>query len=636
MSAEFNYDVFLSHNSKDKPKVHRLAKRLKDAGVKVWLDDWGIQAGDLISMKVDEGLEQSRVLLLCISPEALASGWVALERSTAVHRDPANSGRRFIPVLLSDCVLPATIRRYKYLDYREESERAFNDILKTCRLLDSNYQCSEEVEHKSLLTEARPSKSIQALVQCSNTILNILMRWGFFQRSAVVLLKTDCQAEVIHSSFVRTNDVGRTAAIRAKKTIPSRVWVRLNWLSFSSSGAEPSEIIQALTQSGAVSFNEHTYLKDGNARLGLVVDGLPDLSPGTIAQLQMWLNTVRTCFPTWEPLVVLKHAMPEAAATKAVRALSGTVECLGTVTDFNSDPTKIVPDRPVGPLPSDGIGALLSLAWRSSRPGDLERTAATRLLPWLEEAPEMIPVPLHAGGVVGQLEAMDPEAAKDLAKALCAWLIGYQPRLAAPIFRALGGASAKTLAVVAASAATDQPLLLDAWIEGVSKGRRSEVMDELGAQFPRAGGVAAAAWLRGVLRGQLADEAACRQWIRSGCPSLAPVAEAVLPGNNPKALLALLRSNAPAGHFHWLAQIAPWLDIPLKEVDTGTRQRPEFWALVQSLPVDSRYLESVLSLPANELLILGCDCTGADGPPPRPANKAHAALLRQESLLSLP
>ena len=26
-------------------------------------------------------------LLLCISPAALASGWVALERSTAVHRE---------------------------------------------------------------------------------------------------------------------------------------------------------------------------------------------------------------------------------------------------------------------------------------------------------------------------------------------------------------------------------------------------------------------------------------------------------------------------------------------------------------------------------------------------------------------
>jgi hypothetical protein len=113
MAEPFKFDVFLSHNHADKPRVRRLAQRLKAAGVRVWLDDWVIQAGDIIALKVDEGLEQSRVLLLCISPAALASGWVALERSTAVHRDPANAGRRFIPLLPGDCDLPDTLRRYK-------------------------------------------------------------------------------------------------------------------------------------------------------------------------------------------------------------------------------------------------------------------------------------------------------------------------------------------------------------------------------------------------------------------------------------------------------------------------------------------------------------------------------------------
>ena len=40
-----------------------------------------------------------------------ASGWVALERSTAIHRDPANARRRFIPLLPGDCALPDTLRR---------------------------------------------------------------------------------------------------------------------------------------------------------------------------------------------------------------------------------------------------------------------------------------------------------------------------------------------------------------------------------------------------------------------------------------------------------------------------------------------------------------------------------------------
>lgn len=133
MPDEFSYDVFLSHNAQDKPRVRRLAERLKQAGLRVWFDEWNIRSGDIIALKVDEGLEQSRVLLLCISPNALASGWVALERSTAIHRDPANEGRRFIPLLLADCDLPDTLRRYKYVDWRKQTDAGIEELVIACR-----------------------------------------------------------------------------------------------------------------------------------------------------------------------------------------------------------------------------------------------------------------------------------------------------------------------------------------------------------------------------------------------------------------------------------------------------------------------------------------------------------------------
>lgn len=153
MSGEFKYDVFLSHNANDKPQVRRLAERLEAAGLRVWLDESVIKPGDIIALKVDEGLEQSRVLLLCISPAALASGWVALERSTAVHRDPSNAGRRFIPLLLGDCDLPDTLRRYKYVDFREESEGAFAEVLAACR-----EEAAAVTPHLSVTPKKGPAK----------------------------------------------------------------------------------------------------------------------------------------------------------------------------------------------------------------------------------------------------------------------------------------------------------------------------------------------------------------------------------------------------------------------------------------------------------------------------------------------
>jgi WD40 repeat protein len=129
----FQYDVFLSHNSQDKPRVRKLAERLRDAGLRVWFDEWVIWPGDDIYLAIERGLEAARVQVLCLSPAALGSEWVVLERSTVLFRDPTNAGRRFIPLLLEDCELPDTLRRYKYVDFREEAKTALEELLTACQ-----------------------------------------------------------------------------------------------------------------------------------------------------------------------------------------------------------------------------------------------------------------------------------------------------------------------------------------------------------------------------------------------------------------------------------------------------------------------------------------------------------------------
>lgn len=131
---QFSYDVFLSHNSQDKPRVLELAEQMRAAGLRVWFDDWVIKAGDDIYLAIERGLESSRTLILCMSPNAFGSDWVGLERSTVLFRDPSNADRRFIPLLLADCELPDTLRRFKYVDYRAESEAAFAELMAVCGL----------------------------------------------------------------------------------------------------------------------------------------------------------------------------------------------------------------------------------------------------------------------------------------------------------------------------------------------------------------------------------------------------------------------------------------------------------------------------------------------------------------------
>jgi WD40 repeat protein len=133
MPESFAYDVFLSHSSKDKPAVREVARRLKADGLRVWLDEWVIQPGDMIGLKVEQGLEQSWTLVLVMSANAFASEWVTLERHTALFRDPTNTRRRFIPLRLDDAEIKDALKQFAYVDWRQKAEEQYARLLTACR-----------------------------------------------------------------------------------------------------------------------------------------------------------------------------------------------------------------------------------------------------------------------------------------------------------------------------------------------------------------------------------------------------------------------------------------------------------------------------------------------------------------------
>jgi hypothetical protein len=117
MPDEFSYDVFLSHSAKDKVVVRPLAERLRMDGMKVWFDEWVLKPGDSIPSKVEEGLERSRVLVLCMSANAFGSDWAQLESGTFRFRDPLNKERRFLPLRLDDAPIKGSLAQLLYIKW---------------------------------------------------------------------------------------------------------------------------------------------------------------------------------------------------------------------------------------------------------------------------------------------------------------------------------------------------------------------------------------------------------------------------------------------------------------------------------------------------------------------------------------
>jgi WD40 repeat protein len=160
MTDKFQYDVFLSYNSKDKERVRHLADRLHKAGLHVWFDEWILKPGDDIYLTIEHGLEASRTLILCMTSNAFDSDWVKLERSTVMFHDPANKSRCFIPLLLSDCNIPDTLKRLIYVDFREGSKDAFQQLVSTCKAeqSESTVKVRCKREKKALLKKESEEK----------------------------------------------------------------------------------------------------------------------------------------------------------------------------------------------------------------------------------------------------------------------------------------------------------------------------------------------------------------------------------------------------------------------------------------------------------------------------------------------
>ena len=132
MSSEFQFDVFLNHSHEDRASVRSLAKRLRRDELHVWFDEWGIKPGDSISAKTEEGIEHSRVLMLCLSASGFGYGW-EWWATRPVFSDQLNTGRRLIPLRVDDSPSPEELRQLAYVDRRRKSDDQYAALLAACR-----------------------------------------------------------------------------------------------------------------------------------------------------------------------------------------------------------------------------------------------------------------------------------------------------------------------------------------------------------------------------------------------------------------------------------------------------------------------------------------------------------------------
>jgi WD40 repeat protein len=131
------FDVFLSHNSRDKPVVERIAEKLKRAEIEPWLDKWCLTPAGDWQEELAQGLRASTACAVFIGSSGIGS-WEDLEYKLATDRMAKDRAFRVFLVLLpglpepfDTSTLPPFLSTRTWIDLRKgiEDKRGFQSLI---------------------------------------------------------------------------------------------------------------------------------------------------------------------------------------------------------------------------------------------------------------------------------------------------------------------------------------------------------------------------------------------------------------------------------------------------------------------------------------------------------------------------
>ncbi|MBK8024968.1 MAG: TIR domain-containing protein [Chloroflexi bacterium] len=106
-------DIFVSYSRRDWTEfVEPLVERLRHNGLSVWVDQHLLEGGQDWMDEINHALKLCRVMILCVSPEALQSRCVKME-----YRHFFNSNKPILPVICRPAELPAELGGIQFLAY---------------------------------------------------------------------------------------------------------------------------------------------------------------------------------------------------------------------------------------------------------------------------------------------------------------------------------------------------------------------------------------------------------------------------------------------------------------------------------------------------------------------------------------
>ncbi len=129
MSEQF--DVFLCHNSQDKPEVIKIAQQLKQRGLKPWLDIWELPPGQSWQDLLEEQIEDVNSAAIFVGSSGFGP-WQSVEMRAFI-REFIKRKCPVIPVLLEDAPqepeLPILLQDLTWVDFRRSESNPMEQLI---------------------------------------------------------------------------------------------------------------------------------------------------------------------------------------------------------------------------------------------------------------------------------------------------------------------------------------------------------------------------------------------------------------------------------------------------------------------------------------------------------------------------
>ena len=168
------YDVFISHSSKDKELAKEIYDYLKSNGIRPWIDLYDIPSGTKYARAIIDGIKNSRVILIVLSENANNSENIINEVDNA-H----NLRKELMPFHIDNSEMCEELQYYLSRRQRIEAyprpEDKFKDILE---YLENSGETEEDDDENGILANIRTYTG-RHKIGCSVTIIITILLFIF-------------------------------------------------------------------------------------------------------------------------------------------------------------------------------------------------------------------------------------------------------------------------------------------------------------------------------------------------------------------------------------------------------------------------------------------------------------------------